>query len=137
MDNINRIVVPVDNSDLSKKVVNKAVQLAKLLNLDIKLITINDTQQFMSSVILEDKLKKEAEAFLDEFVRIGSDKGINISFELISGKASEEIVRFVNNDDLIVMAHMERKTGLDQFFSEDISRDVVKNAPCSVFVIKN
>ena len=137
MEDIRRIVVPVDNTEDSKKVVEKAIYLAKLLGVEAKIITINDTHQFISSVVLEDKLKKDAEAFLKDFKKMGEKQGVTTSTELISGKPAEEIVKFVKDDDLIIMAHHERKKGLDQFMEGSISREVVRDAPCSVLVVKN
>ena len=69
-DTFNRIIIPVDNTEASKLAVKKGAFLAKLLGIDAKIITVNDTYQFISSVVLEDKLKKEAEAFLDDFKKI-------------------------------------------------------------------
>lgn len=137
MKDIKRIIIPVDNTEESKKLVEKAVYLAKLLKVDAKIITVNDTHQFISSVVLEEKLKKEAESFLQEFKKIGEEKGVTISTELISGKPSEEIVKFAKTDDLIIMAHHEKKKGFETFMEGSVSREVVRNAPCSVLVIKN
>jgi len=138
MKDIKRIIIPVDNTEDSKKLVRKAAFLAKLLNVEAKIITINDTHQFISSVVLEEKLRKDAEAFLDEFKKIFEETGItNVSTDLISGNPSEEIVKYVKSDDLIVMTHHDRKKGLDEFMEGNVSRDVVRNAPCSVLVIKN
>ena len=58
MDDIKRIVIPVDNTEDSKNTVKKGIFFAKLLGIDVKIITVNDTHQFISSVILEEKLKK-------------------------------------------------------------------------------
>ena len=136
MDDIKRIIIPVDRTDASRNAVRKGAFLAKLLGIDAKIISVNDTHQFISSVVLEDKLRKEAESVLDEFKKIGAEMGVDLGTEVISGNPAEEIVRFVNDDDLIIMAHHEKKVGIDQFMVGSVSRDVVRNAPCSVLVIK-
>ncbi len=136
MDDIKRIVIPVDRTDASKDAVKKGAFLAKLLGINAKIISVNDTHQFISSVVLEGKLKKEAEAVLDEFKKIGAEMGVTFETEIISGNPAEEIVRFVNDDDLIIMAHHEKKVGIDQFMVGSVARDVVRKAPCSVLVIK-
>jgi len=136
MDDIKRIVIPVDRTDASKDAVKKGAFLAKLLGINAKVISVNDTHQFISSVVLEEKLKKDAEAVLDEFKKIGAEMGVTLETEIISGNPAEEIVRFVNDDDLIIMAHHEKKVGIDQFMVGSVARDVVRKAPCSVLVIK-
>ena len=68
MENIKRIIITVDNTEGSKEVVEKGVYLAKLLGVNAKIITVNDTHQFISSVVLEEKLKKKTDAFLNDFI---------------------------------------------------------------------
>ena len=137
MEDIKRIVIPVDNTEDSKKAVKKGAYLAKLLGVKAKIITVNDTHQFISSVVLEEKLKKEALAFLEEFKKLGEEVGIPIETELITGKPAEEIVKFVREDDLIVMAHHDKIKGINKFIEQNVSQDVVRNAPCSVLVLKS
>ena len=132
-----RIIIPVDNTEDSKIAVKKGVELAKLLGIEAKIITVNDTHQFMSSVILEEKLKKEASAFMEEFKKIGEEMGIKIETELITGKPAEEIVKYARDDDLIIIGQHDKTKGIDRFMEENISRDVVKNSNCSVLVIKD
>ncbi len=137
MVDFKRIVIPVDNTEDSKNAVRKGVLLAKLLEIKAKIITVNDTHQFMSSVVLEEKLRKEASAFMEEFKKIGDVLGVKVETELIIGKPAEEIVKFVKDDDLIIIAHHEKTTGIDSFMEENVSRDVVRYAPCSVLVVKH
>ena len=137
MDEIKRIVIPVDNTEDSKKAVERGAHLAKLLGVEAKIITVNDTHQFMSSVILEEKLKKEATAFLEDFKKIAEQFGVKIETELIVGKPAEEIVKFVKEDDLIIMAHHDRTKGIDKVMEKSVSREVVRNSPCSVLVVKS
>jgi len=137
MEDIKRIVIPVDNTEDSKKAVKKGAYLAKLLGVKAKIITVNDTHQFISSVVLEEKLKKEALAFLEEFKKLGEEVGIPIETELITGKPAEEIVKFAREDDLIVMAHHDKIKGINKFIEQNVSQDVVRNAPCSVLVLKS
>ena len=136
MKDIKRIIIPVDNSEDSKKAVKQGAFLAKLLEIDAKIITINDTHQFMSSVVLEEKLKREVYASLEDFKKIAEEFGVKIETQLIVGKPAEEIVKFAKEDDLIIMAHHDKTRGYDKVMEKSVSREVVKNAPCSVLVIK-
>ena len=136
MENFKRIIIPVDNSQDSKNAVKRGAHLAKLLGIEARIITVNDTHQFISSVVLEEKLKKEASAFLEEFKKIAEEFGIKIETQLITGDPAEEIIKFANGDDLIIMAHHDKSKGIDSLMEKNISRDVVRNAPCSVLVVK-
>jgi nucleotide-binding universal stress UspA family protein len=137
MENIKRIIIPVDDTEDSKNAVKEGAFFAKLLGVDAKIITVNDTHQFISSVILEEKLKQETAAFLDGFKKIAEEFGVNTETELIIGNPAEEIVKFANENDLIIMAHHEKTKGIDKIMEKSVSREVVSNAPCAVLVIKS
>jgi len=137
MDDVKRIIIPVDNTKNSEEAVKKGVFLAKLLGVNAEIITVNDTHQFISSVIIEEKLRKEATAFLDKFKEIAESFGVKIDTKFMTGKPAEEIVKYVNKDDLIIIAQHDRSKGLDKVIEKNVSRDVVKNAPCSVLLIKS
>jgi len=136
MDDIKRIIIPVDNTEDSKRAVEKGAYLAKLLNVKAEIITVNDTHQFMSSVVLEEKLKKETQSFLDNYKKMAEAFGIKIETQLISGKPADEIVKFAKQGDLIIMAHHDRTKGFDKVMEKSVSKEVVQNAPCSVLVVK-
>jgi nucleotide-binding universal stress UspA family protein len=136
IDDIKRIIIPVDSSEVSKIAVKRGALLAKLLGVSIKVISVNDTHQFVSSVVIEERLKKEAEALLDSFKKIGDEVGVKVETEIISGKPAEEIVKFAKEDDLIIMPNTIKK-GIDRIISGSVSEEVVRKAPCSVLVVKS
>jgi len=137
MEDIKRIVIPVDDTVDSENAVRKGVFLAKVLGIDAKIITINDTHQFISSVVIDEKLKREATAFLEKFKKIAEEFGVKIETQLITGKPAEEIVKFAKEDDLIIMAHHDKTKGIDKIMEKSVAKEVLKNAPCSVFIVKS
>lgn len=137
MKDIKRIIIPVDDTEESKDAVKKGAFLAKLLGVEAKVISVNDTHQFISSVVLEEKLKKEVERFLERFKKLGEEFGVKLETQLITGNPAEEIVKFANEGDLIIIAHHDSTKGLDKIMSTSVSKEVVNNAPCSVFVVKS
>jgi len=137
MKDIKRIVIPVDNTKDSKNAVEKGAYLAKILGINAKIITVNDTYHFISSVVLEEKIKKEAEAFLDNFKKIGEEFGIKMDTQLVVGKPAEEIVKIAKEDDLIIMAYHDKTKGVDRILDKSVSKDVIRNAPCSVLIVKS
>ena len=135
MENIRRIIISVDNDLESKNAVRQGAYLAKLLDVEAKIISVNDTHQFISSIILEDKLKKEAENLLDNYKKIGEEFGINIQTEILSGKPDEEIVRYVTEEDLLIITD-EGKKIMDKFISTSISERIIHKSPCPVLIVK-
>jgi nucleotide-binding universal stress UspA family protein len=134
---VKRIIIPVDNTENSKKAVKEGVFLANLLGAKAKIITVNDTHQFISSVVLEEKLKREASAFLNGFKKIAEDSGVKTETQLLVGKPAEEIVKFANGDDLIIISPHNKTKGIDKVMEESVSRDVVRYSPCPVLVLKS
>ncbi len=136
MNNFKRIIITVDNTENSKKAVKKGAYLAKIFGIEVKIIAFNDTHQFISSVILEEKLKKESQIFLNNFKKIAENLDIKIETQMISGKPVEEIIRYVKKDDLLIIAYQNKSKGIDKVINKNISDEVIQKAPCSVFVIK-
>jgi len=136
-DSFERIIIPVDNTEESRFAVKKGAFLAKQLGIEAKIITVNDTHQFISSVVIEDKMKKEAEAFLEKFKKIGEEFGVKLETQLIIGKPAEEIVKFAKENDLIILGHHDKTKGIDKVMVSSVSNAVVRNAPCSVLVVKS
>lgn len=136
MEDVKRIIIPVDKTADAKEAVEKGAFLANALDVEAKVITVNDTHQFMSSVVIEERLKKEAMAFLDEFKEIGKKHGVEIKTDLLTGNPAEEIVKYSDRGDIIVMAHHKKRKGIDKFMEKSVSQEVVKNSNCSVLVVK-
>ena len=70
------------------------------------------------------------------FKKIAEKSGVIIETQLITGKPADEIIKFVREDDLIIMAHHDRIKGISGSIEKSVSREVVQRAPCSVLVLK-
>ena len=135
MQEIKRIVIPVDTSEAARIATEQGVYFAKLLDVDVSIISVNNANQFMVSAPLEDKMKKEHEAVLTEVKQLAEKKGVNAITELMLGSPAEEIVKFTEENDLIVMASHSRG-GFNKLLLGSVSEEVIRNANCSVLIIK-
>ena len=136
MQEIKRIVVPIDKSDASKVATRQGAHLAKSLGVDMVILSIDNSQEFIISVILEEKLKKENEEILEKFKKIAESIGANVHTEIVKGtNPAEEIVKFSKEDDLVIMASHNRR-GLDRFVLGSVSEEVLHCALCPVMIIK-
>lgn len=135
MKGINRVVIPVDTSDISKIAAEQGAYFAKLLNVEVSIISVNDSRQYMLSKILEEKIEREKQSAIDEVKKITEEQGVMTTTKLAAGAPAVEIVKYVNDDDLIVMASQGKK-GFNKFFLGSVSEEVLKTAPCAVMVIK-
>ena len=135
MQEIKRIVIPVDSSDASRIATEQGVYLAKLMNIAVSIVSVNDAEQFMVSAPLSEKLKKERGDFLLEAKKIADLRGVVASTQLMTGAPVDEIVKHAKNNDLIVMAS-QGKTGFNKLLLGSVSEKVLQRAPCSVMIIK-
>ena len=136
MTEISRVVIPVDKSEASKIAVEQGSHIAKLLGVDVAIISIDDSQQFIASASLENKLKKEHELSLEEFKKTVESREVNATTEIIVGLApAQEIVKYVKDDDLIIMASHSKK-GMDKFILGSVSEEVVRRVNCHVMILK-
>jgi len=136
MDEIDRVVIPVDRSEASRIAVEQGSHLAKLLGVDVAIISVDASSQFIASAALEDRLKKEHENILDKYKKIVEQKEINTQVEIIVGDApAEEIIRYAEDNDLIIMAsHSKRE--MERFLLGSVSEKVLQNVNCHVMVLK-
>ena len=134
-DLIKRVVIPIDTSEISRIAAQQGSYFAKLLDVDVSIVSVNDTQQFMLSAILEDKIQKEKHKVIDEVRSIAKDHGVGTQTVMLEGNPAQEIVKYINDSDLVVMASQSRK-GFNKFLLGSVSEEVLKNAPCAVMIIK-
>jgi len=138
---IQKILVPVDFSDFSRKAVQYAKNLAKDFNTQlIFLHTIfNEFQPAYfttgteSVLILDPELKKRSSEKLEEFV--GDVE--NATFVVTEGLAYQSIVDYAEDDniDLVVMA-TRGLTGLDHFLIGSTTERVVRLSKTPVLTIE-
>lgn len=136
MREINRVVIPVDKSDASKIAVEEGSHIAKLLGVDVSIIFIDDSQQFIASAALEDKLRKEHISSLEEFKKAVESRAVEATTEVIVGLTpAEEIIKYAKENDLIVMASHSKKA-MDRFILGSVSKEVVRRVNCHVMILK-
>jgi nucleotide-binding universal stress UspA family protein len=136
-----KILVPLDGSEHSKRALEASIQLAKKFNSKIALLTVysvtelTPSPEFPAMVIgaardLGMKILTEAEA------KVKSEK-IEVETELAQGNAVKRIVKKSKDGkfDLIVMGARGLST-IKKIFIGSVSEGVIKKAPCPVLIVK-
>lgn len=139
-----RIVVAYDHSDLSKKALKMAMNLAKQ-DMKIELVVFMVTQPVRPMVYtygyafeaIQDSQREEVNAIrkeIDEEIQSLPNKTKSVVME---GNPGVMIVEFVkqNDADLVVMGS-RGLSGLKELFLGSVSHYVVQKAPCPVFIVK-
>ncbi|MEM0466777.1 MAG: universal stress protein [Candidatus Thermoplasmatota archaeon] len=137
MQGINRVVIPVDRSDISRIAVEHGAHLAELLGVEVSIISIDDTHQFMASPLLEQKIRGQHEAILQGYKKMIEGKVIKVQTEIIVGSTpADEIVKYAQEGDLLVMATRSKK-GLNRCVLGSVSDEVLKRVDCPVMILKS
>ncbi len=144
MDKIKIILVPVDFSANSAKILKMAADLAK--REDAKLHVIHVAERFdsytglsiphISFDVLEKELQESSARKLDGFIDDSVDESIPHESTVLSGDAADEIVKFGEKigSDLIVMGTHGYK-GLEKVLLGSVAERVVSAAYSPVMTI--
>lgn len=137
---LRRVLVAIDESDLSERVIQALNQLqlpdeAELLLAHV-IVPLNDAPDVVSDrpvVEVEDR----SEASLEKLQAYQTQFPYPSTLEVVMGDPAEELIRLahIHQADLIVMGCRGLK-GLNRVLKGSVSSQVVEGAPCSVLVIK-
>lgn len=142
--NVKRVLVPVDFSDNSKKILQDAVAIAAKFEATLSLIFVvqsfDDYSGFfvphMPIAQFQDDMLGSARQKMDNFVEDTLSAGIECETQVSVGDVAEEIIGYAqsSNADMIIMGTHGYK-GLDRILFGSVAEQVVKTAPCPVLTI--
>jgi nucleotide-binding universal stress UspA family protein len=143
-----KILVPVDFSELSPEVIQAAVEIGEIRNAEVEVLHVGKEPKYPSyygdgyapGTILPDKILEDArtrlEHQLEDMVRKVSTRA-KVKTLILWGDPVKAIVQVAESGDfdLIVMATHGRKA-VSRFFIGSVTEEVIRRAPCPVFVIR-
>ncbi|MCX5874900.1 MAG: universal stress protein [Deltaproteobacteria bacterium] len=144
MNEIKKILVPVDFSENSQKILRTAVDFAAKFKAEVVVVFVvqsfDDYSGFfvphMPIIQLEEEMVKSATEKMKSFVAETLNGSVPHGTAILSGDVVEEINRFAGKEksDLIVMGTHGYK-GLDKILFGSVAEKIVKTAPCPVLTI--
>jgi Universal stress protein UspA and related nucleotide-binding proteins len=137
----NNILVPTDGSEFTKNAVDKALELARLVDGKLTALYVVDGSAYNRSnadtnTNPYDTSEKEgiyATAYVEEK---GREMGIIVEIKIVEGNPAKTILQESENYDLIVMGTLGR-TGLSKLIMGSVAEKVVQNAKCPVMVVRS
>jgi nucleotide-binding universal stress UspA family protein len=139
------IMVATDGSDLVKRAVKLAVEIARLSKAKIyavHVITLEGNSIFHSSneeqkKALKEQLKTESIKATDYVENVGRASNIGVESIILEGNPANEILNFAeqNDIDLIVMG-THGKTTIQRFLIGSVSENVVRHSKRAVLVVR-
>jgi nucleotide-binding universal stress UspA family protein len=139
-----RIVVPVDGSDIAKKAAKKAIFLAKSTGIKaVAMYVVNipnlpalyECPDEIPYIQVHQLLKDKGNSYLEEIEKLGKKMGVNVSKKIVDGHPAEEIIKEVKKNNLVVIGS-KGTTALDRLLMGSVAENVVHHAPCPVMVVK-
>ena len=140
---IKRLLVPVDFSDCSKKALQYALPLAEEHDAALTLLYVVPPAYGAGEYGIIDFAELEAsmrQAGEKELAKLAAEEGLNpfsTGMLVRSGSPAREIIETARSlpADLIVISTHGR-TGLKHVFLGSVAEQVVRGAPCPVFVVR-
>ena len=144
----NKILVPLDGSELAERALNPALTLAQQVKGEVILLSVPVLKQMFVSggngyslILPEDSMQEsqqEMMAYLQTVAKNWTFPDVTLRTEVISGDEASVIVEMAaaENVDLIVMS-THGYSGLTRWMLGSITEKVLRAAPCPVLVVRS
>lgn len=142
MKEIKKILVPVDFSENSGKILQTAAMIAGKFDAVIEVVFVVESLAAYAGFAiphlplaeLEKDLLSRAERKLDEFLNHHRDKNIPHTGKVPRGNIAEEIVRYAKAEhcDLIIMGTRSCRGSAQKALFGSVTARVITTAPCPV-----
>jgi len=146
MNDVKTILVPIDFSGNTEKVLDAATGMAKKFDAEIHLVYVAESLgeyatfaiPHISTDVLAEEMLQQAKVKMNHFLDHHREKGIKCVGEVLQGDdAAKEIADYAskNKIGMIVMGTHGYK-GLEKTLMGSVADKVLRTAPCPVTVIK-
>jgi len=133
------ILCPVDGSETSGKVAQRAIRITATYRATLKFISATDMpiESYAYAPELMASMVKKADAYVQEVKTQASLQGIDAAGIVREGDAAEAILNLARteNVDLITLGS-HGKSGLKRLLMGSVAERVLGNSPCPVLVVK-
>lgn len=144
MKEIKKILVPVDFSENSKKIIKSAVYVAGKFEASLAIVFVVQSFEDYSGFFVphmpiaqfEEEMVQSAERKMESFLDENLEESVAHEATVLSGDVAEEIVSYAQTQgvDMIVMGTHGYK-GFEKILFGSVAEKVVKTASCPVMTI--
>ncbi|MFB6135022.1 MAG: universal stress protein [Halanaeroarchaeum sp.] len=138
-----RILVPTDGSEATRRAIREAVALAAEHDATIHALYVLNTASFASIPTessvegVSEMLEREGDAALDDVEKEAVERGVPVERVQLDGSPAREIVRYAEREDcdLVVMGTHGRG-GIDRLLLGSVAERVVRSSSVPVLTVR-
>lgn len=138
---IQRILLPLDGSELAECALPHAVRCAQATHSEILIVHVLPTSDIHIDIPTVDPLdwrlrKMEAQLYMEEIAELLGGEGVNVETALLQGEAAESVTQYAKkcDADLIIMSSHGR-SGLSGWNSGSVVQKVILTTHTSVMIV--
>jgi nucleotide-binding universal stress UspA family protein len=134
-----RILVPVDGSEMSAAALDHGVALAERLGADVHVLFVADTARDSVTVVgtdLVDALEREGESVVEEATDRYDGRGVTFVTAVLQGDPAETIVDYADDRDVgAIVVGTHGRAGLRRTLLGSVTDRVVRTATVPVVTV--
>ncbi len=134
----NKILVPFDNSVISKRALNKAIALAILTDAKIVLVHEIDYHKTMAKIVgpYKGTMIAHVKKFMDDVKKYASRENVIVETQILYGNPAEEILKLMGKKkfELVVMGR-RGTTKITGPSLGSVSNTLVQNSKVPVLIV--
>ena len=138
-DEVKHILVPIDVSNKSRKLIDKAIQIAKHSDAKITGVNVVAVQSTLVSAVINYKkfLTKKAEEELGSIQKYCEKQGVQFTSKILYGTPADKILEFAEKQkaELIVIGS-KGLSGIKGTILGSVPNTIVHKSKVSVLVVK-
>jgi len=139
-----RILIPIDGSQLSLEAAKQGVYIARKLESKVVFLYVIDVRMIQTSSltgtdpsILKTRLRNVAERYLNEAAKLAEEENVTFQNQIREGLPAEDILKEIEEEkiDLVIMGS-KGMSGAHRVIIGSTAEEVVRWSPCPVLIVK-
>jgi len=143
MPSVHKILVPIDFSDASKKLVDLAAEFALKLDAKLTLMHVVDIEFYPYYGLTEDPVRLIERNMIDiamdklnDTVEMLRDQGVRANWETDTGRTVRVVNEYAERKEIdLILVGSHGRSGFDRLMLGSISEKVLRSAPCPVMIM--
>ncbi len=139
--------MPYDDSELAKLAFEQAISLSKMVDGELTIIHVIETNLYGSITpfetteiisalqLIETENKSNLENLIQNLVKVGQEHGAMVNYLIKEGNVADTIIKESSNFDLIIMGTLGQ-SALESLFLGSVAEKVSRHACCPVMLVR-